>query len=921
MQPRPKQRRTVTTLLTLSCFVFTTCGGSAWAESQTAANHPAGMIRRFIDDPRLSLSPEEKEYLRRAADRLESNPVSGLRPAAIAAPESLDTARGLAALGEDLEQLGQAEASRRAVGIRDLETRLAALDRKALDEFSAVAAWVRAARLPLEILERHTHAVEDYRQEVSELRAGLLRSQAGDGAAFRAAGTKLSTSHANRPRQRLLADRLPFRGAEPGPKRAQRRASSKVRPRLQPASPTDLEPNEDVAITAEIQALAGSLGNRPLEIYNWVRNHIAFVPTSGSVQGSQLTLEARRGNAVDTASLLIALLRAAGYPSRYVRGTIEVPADQVMNWVGGAANIEVAESLLGQGGVETSGLVENGIVTHLRLEHVWVETMADFLPGRGVTAGGEPSWVPLDASFKQHTFRPPSAVFSDLPLPLLVEPGDSVFEVDESLGKITNVNDDAINERLSGWIVGLDEYALAQGLEESLDGLLGGAVMAERTLQALPGSLPYRRIEQGAATSVLPAELRYSLALSGFASELDRAGGATALTASLSLPRLGGGRLGLSFEPATAADAAVLAAARENGAASLPVYLVEVVPVVRLDDTELARGARIEMGSTFLLDLALSGPNEAETISYSVVAGDEIVIGVTGNGVTRQVIEKRFADHPVESAAEYYHQVALHYWAECDYLAEILARSLGVRTTRLPSVGLFSSPLSVSYLFGAPRAGVYAGRGMDVRRSLLAAAGADPAKTAAFIRQAGAAGSFLEGSVFDHLENREVPTVRGISAMQLLSDAIALNVPIYRITAANAASALPMLELPSEVEEEVALAVSLGRSVMIPEREIDTGPWKGVGYFVRDETTGAGAYLISGGANGGGLADCVPALEPSWARGLVLAFFLILLLAMLIYLLAMLGPLVEASVLTAAEAFQSLLLFLRGLSPLVAAGV
>ena len=43
--------------------------------------------------------------------------------------------------------------------------------------------------------------------------------------------------------------------------------------------PDELAPNEDVQITPAIQALAASLGNEPLGIYEWVRNNVEFVPT------------------------------------------------------------------------------------------------------------------------------------------------------------------------------------------------------------------------------------------------------------------------------------------------------------------------------------------------------------------------------------------------------------------------------------------------------------------------------------------------------------------------------------------------------------------------------------------------------------------------------------------------------------------
>jgi len=64
------------------------------------------------------------------------------------------------------------------------------------------------------------------------------------------------------------------------------------------------------------------------------------------VQGAQDTLDKKRGNAVDTASLLIAMLRSAKIPARYVYGTVEMPIDKAMNWVGGAKTGEMA-----QGGV------------------------------------------------------------------------------------------------------------------------------------------------------------------------------------------------------------------------------------------------------------------------------------------------------------------------------------------------------------------------------------------------------------------------------------------------------------------------------------------------------------------------------------------------------------------------------------------
>jgi len=372
------------------------------------------------------------------------------------------------------------------------------------------------------------------------------------------------------------------------------------------------------------------------------------------------------------------------------------------------------------------------------------------------------------------------------------------------------------------------------------------------------------------------------------------------------------------FLPATQADADILEAARTNGASSLPVYLVDVVPVITLDGAEIARGAALGMGSDFFLDVILREPGRSETIPYQVVAGDEIAVGVTGNGVGQQVVEKRFAAFPVDNAPEYLHQVQLHYWAETDALGEVAASRRGVHPLRLPSVGLFSSTLSVSYFFGAPRTAVYAGRVMDVQRSLVGAAGADREQVVSWVKQSGAQGSYLEGAVFEQLEIAAggAPQPSGISSIHLIAAAAAQGVPVYRITPANAATVQPLLNQSAAVERDIADALAVGQTVLVPESPIDLGSWRGTGYILQDEETGAGAYLISGGLAGGGILDCLRELVPVFKFVLVLLLLLLLLL-LLIWLILSAPVLVPVGA-TAAAAFLFFMIVWRGMGPTTA---
>ena len=176
----------------------------------------------------------------------------------------------------------------------------------------------------------------------------------------------------------------------------------------------DLAETEDAQLTPAIRAKAAELNNHPLTIYNWVRNNIEYLPTYGSIQGSDLTLLSKRGNAFDISSLLIALYRAANIPARYVYGTVEISAEQAMNWVGGVTNADAAASLLSQGGIPTTSIVSGGKIVKFRIETVWVEAWLNYYPSRGAKhkpytnladaqARGT-QWVPMDASFKQYTY-------------------------------------------------------------------------------------------------------------------------------------------------------------------------------------------------------------------------------------------------------------------------------------------------------------------------------------------------------------------------------------------------------------------------------------------------------------------------------------------------------------------------------------
>ena len=85
------------------------------------------------------------------------------------------------------------------------------------------------------------------------------------------------------------------------------------------------------AITPDIQALAGNLGNDPTRIFNYVHDQIRYVHYFGSKKGAELTLLERSGNDFDQCALLVALLRAAGYSPSYQFAMLQMPYDNPTN--------------------------------------------------------------------------------------------------------------------------------------------------------------------------------------------------------------------------------------------------------------------------------------------------------------------------------------------------------------------------------------------------------------------------------------------------------------------------------------------------------------------------------------------------------------------------------------------------------------
>ena len=227
-----------------------------------------------------------------------------------------------------------------------------------------------------------------------------------------------------------------------------------------PPTNDDLAEMIEVQFTPAIIAKAAELGNKPVAIYNWVRNNIEYVPTYGSIQGADMCLQTKQCNDFDTASLLIALLRVSGIHAKYVYGTIQLPIEKVKNWVGGFTDSMAALNLMATGGIPVGGITEGGQIVSAQMEHMSVEAWIDYIPSRGEIQRKGNTWITLDASIKQYAYTQGIDIKTAVPFDAqsFINQVQSTATINEQQGYVTGVNSLLVQQNMQDYQTRVHNY-------------------------------------------------------------------------------------------------------------------------------------------------------------------------------------------------------------------------------------------------------------------------------------------------------------------------------------------------------------------------------------------------------------------------------------------------------------------------------
>ncbi|HAG75476.1 MAG TPA: Rhs family protein [Thauera sp.] len=566
---------------------------------------------------------------------------------------------------------------------------------------------------------------------------------------------------------------------------------------------------------ASIAELARALKNDPDLIYEYVRNNIAYYPTWGIQKGAIGALLDNQGTAFDQATLMVQLLRQAGFTANHVRGRIDLSAAQVQDWLGvDTANVCAVLNLFGNAQIPVASVTataagscpgSTAALHSMKFDHVWVK----------VNIGGTNYY--FDPSFKSHVHK------SGINLATASGYNASSYLTAARSGAtittdyVQGINRTNIRNTLTTYANTLATHLRTNLPAGTLDDVIGGKTVAPHTGGALrQTTLPYQDTAV-ALTEWATIPANYSPTLRIRYQGIDR---------SYTSDVLYGKRLTLTY----------------NGSNQ---------PVLMLDGVAQATGTAVTPGTvgTVTFDVthgAYSNTFANQSFTQSIKAGGTFLVGNGWGPAGRGLVERYRGQLDTAKAA-----------GSADTSEVVLGSSLAVLsatwiaqvnhsdyiTDRLAGTNtLFHHQIGIAGYSGAPY--------VDLPGNLLSVVSqsADAAKERAVFYS-----SAMHSSIFESTAVQQTAGVSAVSTVKLIDIAATNNDRIYDAKSSNYASAVqPNLVSCSPWLATFQSQINAGNRLILPARcNLTEGSWSGAGYFTINSTGTSIGAIIGGGLAGG----------------------------------------------------------------------
>lgn len=553
--------------------------------------------------------------------------------------------------------------------------------------------------------------------------------------------------------------------------------------------------------------MARALKNSPDLIYQYVHDQVEFTPIYGSLKGAAGTLLDGKGNDFDQSSLMIALLRQAGYTANYVYGQIQLYPAQLTNWLGCAADVNVVGSLLGSAGIPANPYIHgDGSLAYVVMDHVWVS----------VQIGGT-NFV-FDPSLKTNSYT------AGIDLASAMGYNQSTFLTNALAGStstttyLQNVNRTGLRNSLTGYASNLVTYIQNNLTAGTLDQVIGGKSIVPTQLGLRQTSLPYQYSVLYSWTDI-PSQYKTTL-------EIQHLG----IDVTQNSEDIYGKRLTIFYDNLNR-------------------------PVLRLDGTVLATGTADTVGNSDSVVLTVNHPyaanggtyaDESQT-SHVTVGGTNAYFIVNGwAGVRKPIVDRHrrlcmensFAGNPATSEAVLGESLAAlgSIWlaevSRSDELADKINHTFTIEHHLVGICGQNQSP--------------YVDLPLNLVSPVSATTNTLP-QDAAFFSSAGRGSAFEWGVIEQNQHDTAVSTVK------LMDDASVRSNKLYDVTSANYATIKPLLRNFSSWEYgQVEVYLNAGWRVILPDDGNNgEGQWNGMGFLAITSDQSEIAHIINGGFKGG----------------------------------------------------------------------
>ena len=235
------------------------------------------------------------------------------------------------------------------------------------------------------------------------------------------------------------------------------------------------------------------------------------------------------------------------------------------------------------------------------------------------------------------------------------------------------------------------------------------------------------------------------------------------------------------------------------------------------------------------------------------------------------------------------------YFALSAARAKLTAREMHVVSYRMPSYGTVSMESQVAEVFWGANQTVTEGVLVDMDRlaSISIDKKGDSQQVARFNGVLGSNLSIAEGEVPAEIFTTDTQNpLQGVSAVRALQVANAEGQRVYTVTSDNVAQVLSAINQPEAVKLEVADAANAGMDIVVSNAPITYGGQTTSGYIISDPATGAGAYKIASGVNGGSV----------WTQVFMAFLYLLIAIFLVVAIFGIFAVLPELFTLAAASA-------------------